>query len=97
MGSRLVVVASPGFDERAGFGASSKPLHAEAFVTQPAIEALVRPVLSGLSWSDGHRFDVRLRKPAEDRDGDKLRTVIGAQILWRPVDAHESCEVVDDA
>ena len=57
MGTNVVVVLPPDFDDRRGLGAGAKPLHAQALVAEAAIGALVGAVLPGLAGIDERVLD----------------------------------------
>src|SRR5512135_2489301 len=97
MGSHIIVMAPPDFDEDACFGAATKPFHVQARVPELAIEALVGTVLPRLAGIDEGGIDFGLGKPLQDRLADELRAVIRAQKCRCTVRTDQAREHVDDA
>jgi hypothetical protein len=97
MWADVVVVLPPGLDDGASLGAAAEPLHAEALVAELAVEALVGPVLPGLSGVDERRIDTLGRQPPQDGVRDELRSVVGTKVPWRAVHTHKARHYVDDA
>ena len=73
MPSDLVVVPSPGLDDRGSFPPRTEPLHAEAaeaLLTETSVEAFVGPILPRLPGRYGGGLDTLNRRPAQDGAGD---------------------------
>ena len=75
MWSNLAVMTPPVLDENLRIHLVCKPLHAQALVTELAVEALARSVLPGLARIDMSCIDLRAGQPTQDRSGDELRAV----------------------
>ncbi len=84
MRSILVVVTTPVFDHDLRIDPILEPLQAQALVAELAVEALVGTVLPRLARIDVRGVDVRRQQPAQDRAGDELRAVVGAQVRGAP-------------
>jgi hypothetical protein len=76
----MVVLAAVVLDDHSGFGQSPKLLAVEALVPEASMEALDEAVLPGAARLDVDRLDRVGRQPALDLLGDKLRTVVAAQV-----------------
>ncbi len=61
-------------------------LAVEAFIAEAAVEAFVDSVLPGTAGLDEAGLDARLLQPFLEELGDKLRAVVAAQVLGRPVE-----------
>ena len=61
-----IVMTPPDFDEDACFGAAAKPFHAQAFVTELAVEALVIAVLPRLAGIDQGGVDLCSGEPFQN-------------------------------
>ena len=97
VGSDGVVVMSPGFDQDLGLGAGAKPLDAQAFVAELAVERLAGSVLPRLAGIDEGGVDPVVGKPPEDGRADEFRTIVGAQIGRCAMHTDQAGENVDDA
>jgi len=93
----VIVMAPPDFDEDSSFGAAAEPFHAQAFVAELAVEALVVAVLPRLAWIDQRGVDLRLGEPLQDRLAHELGAIVRAQERRRTVRADQSGEHVDHA
>ena len=78
--SDLVVVASPSFDDHASLAQAAEPFDVQAFVAEPAVEALVGAVLPRLSRLDQCRADLRCLDPFKDPVADELWPVVRPQL-----------------
>ena len=76
MGTDLVVVIAPGFDQHGSFAARAEPLDRQALVAELAIEDLVGAVLPRLASIVEHGDDARPRDPFLDGLADELRPVV---------------------
>ena len=74
-----IVMAPSDFDVDAGFGATAKSFHAQAFVTELAIEAVVIAVLPRLAGIDQGGVDLCSGEPFQNGLADELRAVVGEQ------------------
>lgn len=92
-----VVVPPPGLDHDARLAPGAEPFDVQAFVAQPAVEALVRAVLPGLARVDMHGLDLVLGEPLQDRQADELRPVVAADERWDAALAHQAGKSLDDA
>ncbi len=97
MKPNAVLVAPSGFDHDRCFFSASKPLHAEALVSEPSVEAFVHSGLARLFRIDERRRDPFGRHPLEECARDELRTFVATQLSGRAVKVHETREHVDDA
>ena len=80
--SLLVVETTVLLTEDLGFKARGKELPIQEFVTEPAVEALDEAVLPGCARLNIACLDLSGVQVGPDRPGDKLGTVVGANILW---------------
>src|SRR5690606_19723468 len=92
-----VVVPPPGLDHDACLAPGTEPFDVQAFVAQPAVEALVRAVLPGLARIDMYGLDLVVGEPLQDRQTDELRPVVAADECWDAALAHQPGERLDDA
>ena|SRR5215470_3483336 len=83
MGANVVVVLPPCLDDANGLGARTELLHAQAFVAESAIEALVGADALG-------------HCPPEDRLRNELGAVIRAEMPGRAMDADQASEDIDN-
>ena len=95
MRPHLVVSPAPILDDHLGFHPGAEPLHGEAFVPEFAVEAFDHPVLPGLAGIDEGNFKSLVRHPAQERLGDKLRTVVRTQVMRRAAFADEARQDFD--
>jgi len=72
MRSHGIVVPTPHFDDHLRLASTAEPLDAQAFVAEPAIEALVGAVLPGLPRVDQGGLDAGDLQPLENRLADEL-------------------------
>ena len=75
----VIVMTPPDFDEDACFGATAKPLHAQAFVAELAVEALIGAVLPRVSGIDQRSVDLRLGELLKDHLAHEFRAILRAQ------------------
>lgn len=97
MRANRVVVAAPGFDHDLGLGAREKPFEAQALVAELTVEALADAILPGLAGVDQRRLDALLGDPLQQRTGDELRPIVGAQIERRAALADQARQDLDNA
>ena len=97
MRPHVIVMASPDFDEYSSVSAAAEPLHAQAFIPELAVEALVGSVLPGLAGIDQRGVDLRFSEPFQNRFAHELRAVVGAPEQRRAARADQTREYVDDA
>lgn len=80
MGSVVVVVVSPVFEDDAGFEEVGEVLDVEAFVSEAAVERLDPAVLPGGARLDAGGVGGRVPAPVPQRVGGELGTVVHAQM-----------------
>src|SRR5690606_20787817 len=95
MRSNLVVVPAPDLDQYLRFGATAKPLEAQALVAELVVEAFVQSILPRLTRIDQRRVDVARAEPPQNRTRDELRAVVRAQEARRAMHADQPTEHVD--
>ena len=95
--SHVVVVPSPLHDPHLRVHAVPKPLQAQILVAELPVERFVGRILPRLPRLDERGFDLRLEQPPENRTRDKLGAVVGPEVTWGSVDAHELREHLDNA
>lgn len=78
----LVVVLPEVFDHYSGLGKRPALLAIETLIAEAGMEALDKVVLPGTTRLDADRADALLGEPALDDMGDRLRAMVGTQILW---------------
>ena len=81
----LVVLGSEVFDDDASLGQGPELLAVEALVAEAAVEGFHEAVLSGASRLDVDGLDLVVGQPPLEFGGDKLRAVVGADVLRGPV------------
>jgi hypothetical protein len=82
MRPHCIVVPSPGFDDDLGLLARPKPFHRQALVTQLAVEGFVGAILPRFARIDVRSVDAGIDDLLQDRFGNKLRTIVAAQVAW---------------
>jgi len=92
-----VVVPPPLFDHDRRVGPIAKPLQTQTFIAELAVERFVGAILPRLARIIQRGFNPCGLQPPQDRTRHKLRTVVGTQVAWRTVRAHELTEYVDYA
>ena len=85
----LVVMPPPLLDADPRLDAIAKPIQGQILVAQSAVERFVGRILPRLAGIDQRRLDLRLHEPAQNRARHELRSIVGAQVARRPVDAHQ--------
>jgi len=80
-----VVVIPPAFDQGLGLSEVIEDFTGEEFIPQFAIEAFAVSILPRRSRCDVERLYADVAEPFAQGDGDKLRTVIRSDMLWRTV------------
>ena len=81
MGSGQVVVLSPSFQLLSRIFEGENQMYVQAFVAQPAVEALDVAVLPGTAGLDVQRPGAQLRQPVPQLLGHELRAVVRAKVL----------------
>ena len=71
-----VVVLTPSFNDRPGFGAAAEGLHPQALIPKLAVEGFVAAVLPRLAGVDACGGTAGLADPAQDGRGDKPLSLI---------------------
>ncbi len=66
VGTDLVVVLAPGFDDGNSFSSRTEPLDGQALVSELAVEAFIGAVLPGLAWIVEHGGNAGVRDPFQD-------------------------------
>ena len=72
----MVVVRTPMLDRRLSILEAGKPVQIEAVLSELAVEALDKRVLSRLSWLDEVQLHPLVLGPEEHRLAGELRTVV---------------------
>ena len=78
-------MVSPTFDESLGFAEIVEDFSRQQLVSELGVEALTVAILPGACWRDVKRCDADVSEPFPQRDGDKLRSIVRAYMLWRAV------------
>jgi hypothetical protein len=76
MRPNIVEVLQPRKDDDFCLGPAREPFHAQAFVTDLAVEAFAVTILLGFAKSDQRRFNSLVRVPLENGMRDKLGAVV---------------------
>src|SRR5215467_3142094 len=92
-----IVVTPPLLDHDLRFRAGSKPFKAKTFVPELAVKAFVRPVLPGLAGFAERHVHAVLCSPLQDSPRDELRTIVGAQVARRTMNADQLGQDFDHA
>lgn len=96
MGSNLVVLTPPVFDDDLRIDSVSEPLHRQAFIAELAVERFVRAVLPRLAGFNVCGVDVGLCEPLQYGPRDELRAVVGAYMTRVAMHADQSAQHFDD-
>lgn len=88
MRPHVIVMAPPDFDEDTSFGAAAEPFHAQAFIAELAVEALVIAVLPRLAGiplatqADAHApiAIARVRRGDPPHRVERRRVTFGTQL-----------------
>lgn len=81
----LVVMLAPDLDNDLRFSAAAEPFQAQALVPELAVEAFGAAILPRFSWLNDCHANALVTGPAQQRVGNELRTVVGAQSAsWPP-------------
>jgi hypothetical protein len=80
MGTLVVIVPSPSFDDDPGFAQAVEDLAVEQFVTKLAVEAFAIAVLPWAAWFDEQGLRSDLSKPVSDDPGSHLRAIVGTDV-----------------
>lgn len=83
MWAHRVVMLPPIFNHDLGLDAVPEPFHCQALVPKFAVAAFVRTVLPRLARIDQRTFNALLGHPFQQRDADKFRAVVAAQVTRR--------------
>lgn len=81
MGSEIIVILSPAFNQYLGFLQGVKNLAIQQFITHLAVERFHIPVFPGTAWLDEQRFYVEFVQPFAQSIGDELGS-IGDFDVW---------------
>lgn len=81
MRADLVVVSTPVLYGDLRIHAITKPLHRQTLIAKLSVKGLVGPVLRWFARVDQCRLDLLRSKPSQDRTGEKLRPIVGPQVL----------------
>ncbi len=95
MRSNVIVVIPPVFDHDPCFDTIAEPFHRQAFIPKLAVEALVGSVLPRLARIDEDGFDLLLHHPSQQGRADKFRSIVGADIARRTMQADEPAQHLD--
>lgn len=93
----LVVVQSPGLDDRDGLLARTEPFDGQALVSELSVEALVGAVLPGLARIVEHGGDTGAGDPFQDGLADELGAVVRTHEQRCPVNTDQAREQLDHA
>jgi hypothetical protein len=96
MGSVLVVMPSPRLDQDLRIHQIAVPLHAQAFVPELAVEALIGAVLPQLTRIDMSNVDALGQNPLPYRSGKKFRPVVRSRHPRCTVNAHQQGKHLND-
>ena len=77
--SVLVVLVSPGFDDRLGVGQAREPVLVEALIAEPAVERFDIGVLIGFARFDQAQGDTAFMRPGQHGSAAELLGIIRAQ------------------
>lgn len=92
----FVVVPPPGLDQHLGLEPIPEPLHAQALITELAVEALGGAILPRLARFDEGGLDAFAVQPAQDGPADELRAVVGTKIARCAMFADQLRQHFDD-
>ena len=81
MRANFIELPAPVSDHYSAFGQRVEHLPSEAFSAELVVEAFHVAVLPGTTRIDVERLDLRLLHPVSQEVGDKLRSVIGSNIV----------------
>ena len=87
----MVILPAPVFDDHACLGQGEQLLAIEAFVAQAGIEALSEAVLPRATRINVDRFNLLGCQPSPQLLLNELRSVVAADVFWRPVLGNQSC------
>jgi len=96
MGTLIVVLVSPVREDHAGLAERIYQLAVQALLPEAAVEAFRVSVLPRAAGIYIQRLYMVLREPLLDSPGDELRTVVRANILWRPMLAYRVAQSRQD-
>jgi len=83
MRANLIELPAPVSDHHPAFPQGVEHLPTEAFPAELVVEALHVAVLPGTTRIDVERLDLRLLQPVSQEVGDKLRSVIGSNLMMK--------------
>ena len=86
-----VVEASPLFDQDPGLQECMEDLAIEKLVSHASIERLYESILPRTAGCDERGFDVQFIQPMDKMLGDKLRTIVTANMFWGAILGEEIC------
>lgn len=87
VGPRFVVVLAPQGNDLPGLGQNPEPVLGQAFVPEPAVEALDIGVLGGLSRLDQDVLDTSRLQPSHEGPAGEFRAVVDPDGLRVPSEA----------
>ena len=76
MWADVVVILPPGFDDCPSDSEGLKHMLVQAFVPDPAVQALGKTVLAGLAGGDVMPLDVMLLRPHQNRAAGQFGAVV---------------------
>jgi hypothetical protein len=87
---------TPSFGDHLRMDSVFEPVHRETFITELAVERLIRSVLPRFTGFDERRIDVLFGQPLQHRFRNELGSMIRSQYLRSPVNADQFGEYLDD-
>ena len=75
-------MVSPAFDEGFGFAEIIEDFTRQQLISELGVEALTVTILPWTCRRDIQRCDADVSEPFPQRDGDKLRSIVGPYMLW---------------
>ena len=90
--SVLVVLVSPGFDDRLGVGQAREPVLVEALIAEPAVERFDIGVLIGFARFDQAQGDPAFMRPGQHGSAAELLGIIRAQHPREATDKRKAVE-----
>ena len=97
MGSDGVVVGAPSLDDPPRLGQRGEGVLIEAFIAQPAVEALHEGILDRLAGGDVMPFDSGVLGKAQDCPAHELRAVVGDDHAGTTAPGDQLAELAHDA
>jgi len=90
-------MATPLLDDDFGFRTISEPLHVQAFISELAVEALVRSILPWFAGFDEGRLHATRLEPFFHARRHELRPIIAPDVRWLTMQAHQPREHFNDS